>query len=173
MNVLGLRAKTGRAIAVVIANGPAFVARREIELIDPSMPATAEPYHQFMEMEWERAVVAVQPLVEAIERVATEAVGALIAELGVRRIAVVGAPERTLEKIGNNHIRAHAAEGVLFRHVLEVAAARNDVKYTTFNERTLDAKPFAAALKSLGAAAGPPWRASEKAAATAAMMLLR
>jgi hypothetical protein len=168
--VLGLRAKTGRAIAVVIAKGPAFVARREIELFDPSMPATAEPYHQFMELEWERAAVAVQPLAEAIERVAVAALATLIADYDVRRIAVVGAPERQLEKIGNEHIRAHAAEGVLFRHVLEVAARVNHVKCTTFH--TVDTKPFTRALKTLGSAAGPPWRADEKAAATAALLVL-
>ena len=173
MNVLGLRAKTGRAIAVAIGSGPAFVGRREITLFDPAMPSTAEPYHQFMELEWNRAVIAVQPLVEAIERVATANVGALIAEYDVRRIAVVGAPERTLEKIGNYHIRAHAAEGVLFRHVLEVAAQRNGIEYQTFNERTLDRKRFAKALQTLGTAAGPPWRADENAAATGALLLLR
>src|SRR5260370_27723127 len=172
MSVLGLRAKTGRAIAVVIAKGPAFVARREIALFDPEMPSTAEPYHQFMELEWSRAQVAVLPLVEAIERVATANVAALIAEYNVRRIAVVGAPERTLEKIGNEHIRAHAAEGVLFPHALEIAAQRNHIRYETFNERTLDVKSFSSALKTLGIAAGPPWRSDEKAAAAAAMLLL-
>ena len=172
MNVLGLRSKTGRAIAVVIGKGPSFVARREIELFDPHLPATAEPYHQFMEMEWSRALIAVQPLVEAIERVAAANVAVLISEFDIRRIAIVGAPERKLEKIGNYHIRAHAAEGVLFRHVLEVAAERNHIRSQTFNERALDMKPFTKALKSLGTAAGPPWRMDEKAAAAAAMMVM-
>jgi hypothetical protein len=43
----------------------------------------------------------------------------------VSGVGIVGAPDRDLARIGNFHIRAHAAEGVLFRKVLNVAAEAN------------------------------------------------
>jgi hypothetical protein len=173
--VLGLRAKTGRAIAVVLSgkNGaPKFIARREISLVDPAIEDTGQPYHVVMEMPWSEAMVAVRPLVAAIERVAIDAVRALGREFDVRAVGIVGAPERQLEKIGNEHIRAHAAEGVLFRHVLQVAADANKLRHRAFAEKSLPGG-FASQLKDLGRLAGAPWRADEKMAATAAMLMLR
>jgi hypothetical protein len=167
--VLGLRARTGRAIAVVLSRKGEFLARREISLVDPDVAGTAQPYHVVMEMPWSEATVAVRDLVEAIERVATRALRALAREHDIRAVGIVGAPDRALEKIGNPHIRAHAAEGVLFRHVLEVAAANNALRHRAFTEKSLPIDPGANAL---GRIAGPPWRADEKLAATAAMRVL-
>ena len=97
-------------------------------------------------------------------------------------VGIVGAGERNLEKIGSTHIRAHAAEGVLFRQVLEVAAEANELPNRRFDERSLDQTveselklPIAkikAQLAEMGRAAGSPWRADEKAAATAAWLVL-
>src|SRR5256885_5450703 len=81
--VLGLRAKTGRAIAVVLAGTrkkPQFVARREISLVDPSMELAEGPYHTVMHLPWSEAMIAVRDLAAAIERVADHAVGALMRE---------------------------------------------------------------------------------------------
>ena len=54
---VGFRAKTGRAIAVALADGaqPKFVSRQEISLVDPRMPETAQPYHEVMELPWDEA----------------------------------------------------------------------------------------------------------------------
>ena len=169
--ILGLRAKTGRAIAVVLSREGKLLARREISLVDRKIPGTAQPYHVVMQMPWSEAQIAARPLVKAIERVAIGAVRALAAEFDVRAVGIVGAPERTLEKIGNEHIRAHAAEGVLFRHVLEVAAEKNELRYRAFAEKALPGG-FTRQLKELGRAAGSPWRADEKMAATAALLMM-
>ena len=169
--VLGLRAKTGRAIAVVLSSKGEFLARREISLVDPRIAGTAQPYHVVMAMPWSEATVAVRDLAKAIERVAIKAVRALVREFDVSAVGIVGAPERALEKIGNEHIRAHAAEGVLFRHVLEVAAEKNKLRHRAFTEKSLPAN-FARQLQELGRAAGAPWRAEEKMAATAALLQL-
>jgi hypothetical protein len=171
---LGLRAKTGRAIAVVLAgrrDAPRFIARREISLVDSAIADTAQPYHVVMEMPWSEATLAVRGLAAAIERVAIDAVRALAREFDVRAVGIAGAPERKLEKIGNEHIRAHAAEGVLFRHVLEVAAEANKLRHRAFAEKALPSD-FASRLKELGRAAGSPWRADEKMAATAALLMM-
>src|SRR5258708_25138379 len=93
---------------------PELLWRREIALIDPAIPETAEPYHQVMELPWEQAIVAVRPSVARIESGARTALASLVREpasrgWAVRAIGVVGSPDRSLQKIGNKHIRAHAA----------------------------------------------------------------
>lgn len=188
---IGLRAKTARAIAVVLAgpvNSPRVVRRVEMALCDPAMPATSEPYHEVMDLPWERATVAVRKSAKRIEAIASKALAQLIDDardqgFAVRAIGIVGAGNRNLEKIGSTHIRAHAAEGVLFREVLEVAAATNNVRSRTYDQKTLDETaaselPLAieklkGRLAEMGRAAGSPWRADEKAAAIAAWLALR
>jgi hypothetical protein len=181
---LGLRAKTGRAIAVVLTGSrtaPLFVWRGEVSLIDPAVPATGQPYHEVMEMAWSESVVAVRPLVLAIEAVAGAVLRELIADMrargmDVRAMGVVGSAPRNLEKIGNYHIRAHAAEGVLFRQVLETAAKLNGLPCSGYSEQELNEAasglPVAAVMKNLGRSAGAPWRADERLAATAAWLAL-
>ncbi len=187
---IGFRAKTGKAIAVALAEGlksPRYLWRREVVLYDPEMRATGQPYHEVMELPWERALIEVQPLVRRIEAVARAVVRSLLRELAgegldVSVIGVVGSADRPLEKIGNFHIRAHAAEGILFRRVLETAAARNAIRSLAFSEKVLPSASSAAlggtarvtsTLKALGREAGSPWRADERAAATAAWLALR
>lgn len=187
---IGLRAKTGRAIAVIVTgpvDSPTVVRRVELVLSDPAMPATYQPYHEVMDLPWERATVAVRKTAKRIEAVASKALARLIRDVqaegyAVRGIGIVGAGNRNLEKIGSTHIRAHAAEGVLFREVLEGAAAANKVRSRTFDQRSLDetaglelelpVEELKGRLGEMGRAAGSPWRADEKAAATAAWLAL-
>ena len=187
---LGLRAKTARAIAVVLAGtaaSPRAVIRTEITLASPANPALFQPYHELMDLPWERTVVAVQNAERAIEAAATKGLKLLIAELRSRSIdvsciGIVGAPERNLAAIGSPHIRAHAAEGVLFRHVLQVGAEANDLPSAIHSERGIEASAAAglgisldemrARLAEIGRVLGSPWRADEKAAAMAAWMAL-
>src|SRR3954452_10284343 len=118
---IGLRAKTGRAIVVALGGSPespAVILKTEIKLVDPKYPATAQPYHGVMELPWPEWSGAISKAAKAIEGVATEAFAKMIEELRgnghkVAKVGVVGAPERDLARIGNPHIRAHAAEGIL------------------------------------------------------------
>jgi len=183
---IGLKAKTGRAVAVVLyglGDSPCLLRRTDIVLVDPKIPATSQPHHEVMELPWREANVAVQPFVKAIETVAANALARLVREIEsddfkVCGVGIVGAGDPNLEKIGNPHIRAHAAEGVLFRKVLEIAADRNGLAKRAFIEKGLEEllaselKCTAASLKSrlmqLGRSAGPPWRADQRIAAMAA-----
>lgn len=187
---IGLRAKTGRAIAVVVAgsvDSPQVIERLELTLWDPAIPATFQPYHEVLEMPWDRAKLAVRKTAAIIERIAYRELARLISEMlsagfKVRGVGIVGAGERNLEKIGSTHIRAHAAEGVLFRQVLEVAATSNKLAHRRIDEQSLDEQAVSelnlslgeikAQLAEMGRAAGSPWRADEKAAATAAWLVL-
>ena len=129
--VIGLRAKTARAIALVLggtARAPQPIHRAELILSSPRIHATAQPYHEVMDLPWEQAQVAVKESALAIENLAREALAGLLRDVEARgflvlSLAIVGAPERRLEAIRNPHIRAHAAEGVLYRHVWEIAAS--------------------------------------------------
>ena len=177
---VGLKSKTGRAIAVALgepAASPEFILREEVLLSDSRRPATTQPYHEVMELPWSDGLVAVQPTIEAIEEIATASLGALIANLESRgcrvtAVAVVGPADRRLERIGNPHIRAHAAEGVLFRRVLEVAAKANRCRSRSYVDPAAELKAPAnkvtRVLAALGKIAGSPWRSDEKSAAMAA-----
>lgn len=187
---IGLRAKTGRAIAVVLTvppNSPLVIKRLEFSVVDPASPETFQPYHEVLDLPWEQAQKGAQRMARKIERVATKALRSLVTELKsegftVRSVGIVGAGERNLEKIGSTHIRAHAAEGVLFRQVLEVGAEANNLPNRRFDERTIDQtaeselklpiEKIKAQLAEMGREAGSPWRADEKAAAMAAWLVL-
>jgi hypothetical protein len=187
---VGFRAKTARAIVVALTeplDSPGMLLRDEIKLSDPAMPATLQPYHEVMELPWRESQLAVRQAAKAIEAVASSAVRKIVRELrsqgfNVCAIGVVGSADRDLARIGNPHIRAHAAEGILFRHVFEVAAKANRLPVTTLVEKGLtelaaselrrSAASVASTLKAFGRVAGPPWRADERAAALAAWMAL-
>ena len=190
LTAIGLRAKTGRAIVVVLGGppeSPIVLLKTEIKLVDPKVPATAQPYHEIMELpfdQWERAV---SKSAKAIERVAAKALAKMIDQLQASGqkpigVGVVGAPDRNLARIGNPHIRAHAGEGVLFRRVLEIGAESNGLKWQVFSDREFDGavamrlsskySKIRQSLDNLRQSVPPPWRMDEKQAALAAWVVL-
>ena len=86
-------------------------------------------------------------------------------------------------QVANPHIRAHASEGQLFREVLRDALESRGVACDVVVEKQLAARAAAGlgrrdgeirrVVARLGREVGGPWRADEKAASTAAWMLLR
>ena len=163
------------------------ILKTEIKLIDPKIPATAQPYHEVMDLPWEQWSRAVSKSAKAIERVATEALAKLIEQLSAdghraAGVGVVGSPDRDLARIGNPHIRAHAGEGILFRRVLEVGADSNQLSWQRFSDRDFDKAAAAVVgadyskikrtLDNLRQCVSPPWRIDEKQAAMAAWSVL-
>src|SRR5206468_8839819 len=140
---IGFRAKTARAIAIALKlndGAPAYLDRWEVALYDPKLPATGQPHHEVMELPWSDAQPAVRPLERRIEAIAIKVVAGLLNDVSskgfkVCAVGVVGSPDRQLESIGNPHIRAHAAEGILFRRVLEIAAAEHKLHWRSFSDR--------------------------------------
>ena len=172
---IGLKSKTGRAIAVALAAPLEYISREELTLCDA---LTKQPYHDVMEMPWSESIVAVKPAIATIEKIAAGELRRFVESVASRGfeivgIAVVGPADRNLERIGNPHIRAHAAEGVLFRAVIESAAKTNRIAWKAFVD---PAKEISAVQKKkiegMKAVAGPPWRADEKSAAMAACAVL-
>jgi hypothetical protein len=178
---IGFRAKTGRAIAVVLAadsSEPSFVWRGELDLVESTASESLAPYHQVMHLPWPEALVAVQPLVMEIEAVAHAALKKLVIDMrerdfDIRSVGVVGSPPKNLEKIGNYHIRAHAAEGTLFRRVLEAAAGKLKLTCRGYSEGEIKGAAPESAMTRIGRSAGRPWRADERLAASAAWVALR
>lgn len=186
---IGFRTKTAKAIAVALTNrsAPEFVQRWNLELYDRDVPETGQPHHEVMDLPWHDAKAAVRRYEELIDDVTTERLRALLEDLRfsgvhVRSMSVVGSPDRNLEKIGNHHIRAHAAEGILYRRAVEIAAARCNLSCRQFSDRGFDdlavkelqctSRKVKAVMGAIGRSAGRPWRADERAAATAAWIVL-
>ena len=169
------------------ARSPRVIDRRAIELSDARVPTSRQPYHAVRDARPGQAAKLERRLRGLVERVTQRSLSALLKEYRRRgcpvgRVALVVGSLIDPAKIGNDHIRAHALEGRLFRTALERAARAARVSSTTLVERglydtaatRLKRSPVALkrAVKDLGGAIGGPWRADEKAATLAAWLAL-
>jgi hypothetical protein len=183
---LGFRVKSGWAAAVLIANAkkaPAVIDSRVIELADPDVANSRQPYHAgFGTAQTDTARVA--RLVRGIERFSRRAITALLdeyrAEHPVRSAAVVVASLTDPATIANQHMRAHASEGRLFRTVLVDGLEHCGLRVRVVLERevyellgkALRRSPSQAKTQvaALGEGVGR-WRAEQKVAAAAAWLI--
>lgn len=166
---------------------PRVVDRRTIALSDATVPTSRQPYHAVMGARPTEAPQVERRLRGIVERVTRRSLAALLREYRrtqrVGGVALVVGSTIDPATIGNDHIRAHALEGQLFRTALERAVRAGRLPCTTVVERALYAtaaarlKRPARALKSavgeLGKVVDGPWRADEKAATLAAWLMLR
>jgi len=186
---VGFRVKSGYATAVLLdGSTPTMrvVDRRKIDLCDPSVPESRQPYHAgFGSARGDLDQIA--RLVELVERHAARSVADAVRDyrdMGYeldRAGAVVGS-EIDPDAIANPHIRAHASEGRLFRRVTEDALGRLGLACAIWVERTLYARAAQrlghseARIKQLAAGLGGAvaggWRADDKTAAVAAWLAL-
>ncbi len=167
-------------------SSPEVLGRTELSLCDPAVPASAQPYHATfgtLETNEKRLASRIALVRRAAECSVTSALREWF-ELGVDLVAaslVVGSL-RPPEAIANEHIRAHALEGQLFRTVLAEALASHGVRSAFILERnvyaeastTLSRSPddLKAAISAMGRSVGKPWRADHKLAAMAAWLQL-
>ena len=166
---------------------PRVVDRRTIVLSDASVPTSRQPYHAVMGARTGEASKVERRLRGIVQRVTRRSLTALLREYRrtrrIRGVALVVGSTIDPATIGNDHIRAHALEGQLFRTALEGAARADRLPCTTHVERALydtaaaRLKRPATAIKGvvaeLGRAVDGPWRADEKAATVAAWLMLR
>jgi hypothetical protein len=186
MNCLGFRVKSGWAAAVLIAqsrNGPAVSDSRVVELADPTVAHARQPYHAALGTA-QTDTAKVTRLVRGIEQFSRRQIAALLKELGagqrVRRAAVVVASLTDPASIANQHMRAHASEGRLFRTVLVDGLEKCGVTVRVVLEREVyellgkalrRAPPeMKARVAALGQGVGR-WRAEQKVAAAAAWLI--
>jgi hypothetical protein len=187
---LGFRVKTGRAIVVALAApaaNPQILFRREVQLCDPKVPESRQPYHGGIMPFVPAAPHTVARGRKAAEKTAVAVVKALSAELHaagypLAGVTLVVASNPDIHRIGSPHVRAHALEGILFREVLEAGARACRVPSAIVLERQALAHTASAlrrregdlrrSLAQWGAQIGSPWRAEEKSAALGAWLAL-
>jgi hypothetical protein len=187
---LGLRVKTGRATAVLVAGSrktPRVLSRHEVMLSDPAVPHSDQPYHVALELGEERAAPILARAIEAVRAVGQRELRALAESVAAsgRSLLAVGLVVGSLgdpAKLGNPHVRAHALEGQLYWQVLDAAARELGLSCAVVSEKEIYArvsesfgvKPDAlrAAVAELGRELGRPWGAEEKTAALAAWSAL-
>jgi len=187
---IGFRVKSGHAIAIVLTGSraaPSPLLRADVALSDPGVPETRQPYHDgFYRQQDDADEIARR--VGIVERCAKQSVAALVASIAAHgrrtprpRAALVVGSVIDPATVGNPHIRAHASEGRLFRTALAGALAACGIESEVIVDRQLpsqarsnlgSASQIQRTVEALGDAMGKPWRADEKAAATAAWMAL-
>jgi hypothetical protein len=186
---LGFRVKSGWAAVVLLTgpiDSPALRDNRVIDLSDPRVPETRQPYHAtFGQLETDAKKT--NRRTDIVHRVTKQSVTKLLSDYrrkgysGTRASLVVGS-QRDPATIANPHIRAHALEGQLFRSALEQALNAHGIRTAILLER--DAYVTAGAqlkrphdevrqtIQNLGRSSDGPWRAEQKLAALGAWLAL-
>ena len=187
---IGFRVKTGRATAVVMAgpaSAPRVLSRKSLQLWDPAVPESHQPWHAEFELPAEESARVVPKALKAVERVALSALRELVGEVqtgqgAILGISLVAGSATDPESIHNPHMRAHAREGQLFPHALAAAARAMRIPAVMMVESEVFASAAAklgkspdaikVAVTEMGRAVGKPWSAEEKCAAAAAWITL-
>jgi hypothetical protein len=190
---LGFRVKSGWAAVVLLtdtAHSPQLADVSRIELCDPRLPETRQPYHAAMgELETDsKTLKRRERIVRCISQqsLAKLLVGYRQKGFRIRRAALVVGSQIDPAGIANPHIRAHALEGRLFRSLVEQALQDHEIPSDVLLERNAYASVAARlkqssddvkrAIQDLGRSAPAkdgPWRAEQKLAALAALFVLR
>jgi hypothetical protein len=185
---IGFTVKSGWAATVLLIGSPAgphLADSRRIDLSDPAVPESRQPYHAGFGTA-RSSGAELKRLVSSVRRFGRRSVMSVV-ETYARGHALTGAglvvgSLNDPARIANEHIRIHALEGQLFREVVEQALAAGGLPCSVWRERDL----YGAAAKGLGeteprirsmvAALGReidgPWRAEQKTAAVAAWLVL-
>jgi hypothetical protein len=187
---LGFRVKSGWAAAVVLtgsARSPQLCDVRRIDLSDPRLPETQQPYHAAMG-KLETDATKINRRVSVVRGIAQQSIATLLAGYrgkgyAISHAALVVGSQVDPDSIANDHIRAHAFEGRLFRSVLEEALQTCGIRTEILIERNAYAQGAAKfkesnenvrrVIQNFGRAAQGPWRAEQKLAALAAWLALR
>ena len=186
---LGFRVKSGWAAAVLLtgsARSPQLCDVQRIDLSDPRLPETRQPYHAAMGR-LETDTRKINRRVDVVRRIAEKSITKLLAgyrqqNFTIKRAALVVGSQIDPHSVTNPHIRAHALEGQLFRSVLQESLRGHRILSDVLIER--DAYARAAVqlkqsnenvrrmIQNFGRDTEAPWRAEQKLAAVAAWVAL-
>ena len=190
---LGFRVKSGWAAVVLLtetAHSPQLFDVNRVELCDPRLPETRQPYHAGTgELETDSTTLKRRERV--VRCISQQSLLTLLngyRQKGFRvtRAALVVGSQIDPAAIANPHIRAHALEGRLFRSAVERPLQDHEIRTEVLLERDAYASVAARlkqssddvkrAIQDLGRSApakGGPWRADQKLGALAALFGLR
>ena len=186
---LGFRVKSGWAAAVLLTDSahlPQLCDVQRIDLSDPRLPETRQPYHAAMGR-LETDTRKINRRVDVVRRIAEKSIAKLLAgyrqqNFTIKRAALVVGSRIDPHSVTNPHIRAHALEGQLFRSVLQESLHAHRIRTHVLIER--DAYARAAVqlkqsyenvrrvIQNFGRDTEAPWRAEQKLAAVAAWVAL-
>jgi hypothetical protein len=187
---IGFRVKTGYAIAVLLAGpatAPRVLSRRTVQLFDPKGFYARQPYHAALDLPEKEAAKVVERATKSSRSLAIAAVRELVAELtnAGRACRGVGLAVGSLidpATLSNDHMRAHALEGRLYRVVLEAGSEASGLPHFALIEREAYEKAaevlrrtpaqLRKTVSEMGSSVGRPWRAEEKLATLAAWVSL-
>ena len=185
----GFRVKSGWAAAVLLTgpiSSPALRENRMIDLSDPRVPETRQPYHAtFGQLETDAKKTNRRTGI--VHRVTKQSITDLLSDYrrkgySITCASLVIGSQIDPASIANPHIHAHALEGQLFRSALEQALNAHDIRTFILLERDAYARAGAQLKKScddvrqtiqnLGRSTEGSWRAEQKLAALGAWLAL-
>ena len=186
---IGITVKSGWAAAVLLTGSPTsphVVDSSRIDLSDPAIPASRQPYHAGFGTARDHGA-ELSRLLRSVREFGRQSVTGLIRrhrraghQLAGAGVVVGSIIDPT--RIANEHIRIHALEGQLFRAVVEDAAVRNRLPCSIWRERDLYAvaaevvkqpeQRLRDTLAALRQGVAGSWRAEQKTAALAAWLVL-
>ena len=187
MKAIGLRIKSGFAIAAIVSRsgaGCAIEAVRTVALSTEELPQTRFPYHPTIELPERQGAALSDKAVKEVRRTAASEMGKLLQEhAGIKHAAMVVGSVIDPDSLGNPHVRVHALEGKLFRDVVAAALAEQGIDCGVLVERDAYTKVATAAstqeqrlrmqIAALGQGRIKPWRSEEKLATLAAWWQLQ
>ena len=186
---LGFRVKSGWAAAVLLAGparSPELCDVRRIDLSDPRLGETRQPYHATMG-KLEMDMTKINRRVRVVRSIGQLSIATLIAAYrgngyAISRAALVVGSQVDPDSIANPHIRAHAFEGQLFRSVLKEALQAHRIRTEVLIERNAYAQGAVKlkesneyvrrVIQNFGQATQGSWRAEQKLAALGAWIAL-
>lgn len=190
---LGFRAHSGWAAVVVLGGSPAsptVVDRRRIEIADPKIRGSKQPFHAAEPLALNDAEKLIQRCTNSTRLLALSAVRAALNNVRSQGYKVVGCglltgsgrPLPGLPAILASHPLLHAAEGEFFREALAQASDKCGLLVTRVHERELAERASAllrlpadklnARIVGIGKEVGPPWAQDQKQAALVAWLAL-
>jgi hypothetical protein len=190
---IGLRAHSGWAALVALSgplSSPEVVARRRIEIADPGIRGSKQPFHAAELLEFPDAEKYLERCSASTQRLAREALLAATDALRDKRCDVAGCgiilgSGRTLpalQAILASHALIHTAEGEFYRNALVEASEHCGIPVLGVKEKELYQRGAAQLripvselerrVAELGQPVGAPWTQDQKYAALVAWMAL-
>lgn len=190
---IGIRAHSGWGAVVAVSGGVAgfeVIQRRRIAITGAAFKGSNQPYHFAQGLKLSEAEAYLADCAAASERLALEALGALVEDLRRREYAAAccaillasGRLLPSLSEILASHPLIHTAEGEFFRTAFRKASERLGIPVTGIRERELpgragdvfgsDTFQLQKQLAAAGRSLGPPWTTDQKTASLAALIVL-
>ncbi len=184
---LGVRSHSGWAAYVVLAGDPKepdIIARGRMQLCDPSVPGTKQPFHEVEPMAFPAAEKFIARCAASTTALADDAVAEIRRRTRVTACCVLtasGKPLPDLKHILASHSLIHTAEGEFYRDAIDRACTRQKIAVRRVRERDMETElhklPIAAAaakarVAEFGKQMGPPWTQDEKLSACGAWLML-